>query len=182
MTAIVGLVEDGKVYIGGDSAGCSGYDIRIRKDPKVFINGNFIFGFTSSFRMGDILKYSFTPPYHKPEIDDYKYLCTDWIDEVIKTFKDKGFARINLNEVSGGIFLFGYKGNLYRVDNDFQIGQNSFNYDACGCGEYYALGALKSTEQFKLLQPKERIRIALEAAFYFSAGVSSPFTILELNK
>ncbi len=39
MTCIVGLVDNGKVYIGGDSAGCAGYDVRIREDQKVFRNG-----------------------------------------------------------------------------------------------------------------------------------------------
>ena len=52
MTCIVGLVENGKVYIGGDSAGVAGLDVRMRSDEKVFTKGNMIFGYTSSFRMG----------------------------------------------------------------------------------------------------------------------------------
>jgi len=62
MTCIVGLVENGKVYIGGDSAGVAGLDITTRKDEKVFQKENMIFGFTSSFRMGQILRYSFKNP------------------------------------------------------------------------------------------------------------------------
>ena len=59
MTCIVGLVDNGKIYMGGDSAGVSNLDIRIRADQKVFKTGEFIMGFTSSFRMGDLLKYDF---------------------------------------------------------------------------------------------------------------------------
>lgn len=56
MTAIVGLVEKGNVYIGGDSAGVAGLSISIRGDEKVFKVGPFIMGFTSSFRMRAITK------------------------------------------------------------------------------------------------------------------------------
>ena len=54
MTCIVGLInkENKSVTIGGDSSGLAGSDLTIRKDPKVFKNGDFIFGCTSSsFRM-----------------------------------------------------------------------------------------------------------------------------------
>jgi hypothetical protein len=36
MTAIVGLVQAGSVYIGGDSAGVSGMSLTVRADAKVF--------------------------------------------------------------------------------------------------------------------------------------------------
>ena len=52
MTAIAGLVHDGKVYIGGDSAGVAGMDLHLRSDPKVFTVGEFVIGYTTSFRMG----------------------------------------------------------------------------------------------------------------------------------
>jgi hypothetical protein len=55
MTCIVGIVENGKVYMGGDAAGVNGYSVRVRKDPKLFKVGEFLFGYTSSFRMGQLL-------------------------------------------------------------------------------------------------------------------------------
>ena len=45
MTCIIGLVENSKVYIGGDSAGVAGYGLSVRADEKVFKKGDFIFGF-----------------------------------------------------------------------------------------------------------------------------------------
>ena len=47
MTCIAGLVHEGKVYIGADSAGVSGYDKTIPVAPKVFRRGGFIVGYTS---------------------------------------------------------------------------------------------------------------------------------------
>jgi hypothetical protein len=55
MTCIVGLRQGGKVFIGGDSAGISGWDVTVRADPKVFLSGPYAMGFTSSFRLGQLL-------------------------------------------------------------------------------------------------------------------------------
>ena len=63
MTCIVGLVHADGVTIGADSAGCDGaWGIVTRADTKLFHNGPFLFGFTSSFRMGQLLRYAFKPP------------------------------------------------------------------------------------------------------------------------
>ena len=57
MTCIVGLIDGRRVWMGGDSAGVSGLDITVRADAKVFRNGDFLIGFTSSFRMGQLLAF-----------------------------------------------------------------------------------------------------------------------------
>lgn len=179
MTCIVGLVEDGKVYIGGDSAGVSGFDLRVRQDEKVFIKNNMVFGFTSSFRMGQILRYSFSIPDHFPNKEDYAYLCTDFIDALIKCFKDNEYATKKDGEVTGGCFLVGYKGQLYRIENDFQVAKVRQNYDSCGCGENYALGALRALEEISK-EPVTLVLHALSVAEYFSAGVRGPFTVVSI--
>ncbi len=179
MTCIVGLEHDnGMVSIGGDSAGVNGsLDIRIRTDEKVFINGPMIFGFTSSFRMGQILRYSLTvPEQFQSQTDDYKFMCTTFIDAVRKCLKDGGYARVKDGEDIGGFFLVGYRGKLYRVESDFQVGKSMQTYDAVGCGESYAMGAMWGGDTGQ--PPEERIRRALAAAANFSAGVAAPFFIL----
>lgn len=181
MTCIVGFVGDDGIYMGGDSAGVSGFDIRGRADEKVFIKDDIIYGFTSSFRMGQILRFRFNRPEHKQGIDDYEYLCSVYIDELIACFKAHGYLKDDKGEVSGGIFLLGYKGNLYKVESDFQVGKSFDNYDACGCGEYYALGALNILDLPKLSTQSKVLR-ALETAEKFSAGVRSPFVIECLRK
>jgi hypothetical protein len=179
MTCIVGLEhDDGMVSIGGDSAGVDGgLGIRIRTDEKVFINGPMIFGFSSSFRMGQILRYSLTVPEQLPsQKDDYRFMCTTFIDAVRKCLKDGGYARVKDGEDIGGFFLVGYKGKLYRVESDFQVGRSMRTFDACGCGEDYALGAMWGRD---LGQPfEEQIRRSLAAAASFSAGVAPPFFVL----
>jgi len=183
MTCIVGWVQDGKVTIGGDSAGVAGYFSIQRADEKVFINGECIFGFTSSFRMGQLLRYKFKAPARNEKQDDDDYIHTTFIDSVMSCLKDNGFARIKENELYGGTFLFGYRGKLYQIENDFQVGKSSFPFDAVGCGCELALGALHAVYNSPgstALTPEEKIRIALMAATEFSAGVRPPYVILSL--
>jgi ATP-dependent protease HslVU (ClpYQ) peptidase subunit len=179
MTCIVGLVYDGLVYIGGDSAGVSDYDSVQREDRKVFKNGPFIMGFTSSFRMGQLLAYKFIPPVRHPDIDIMKFMVTDFIDAVRHCFKDGGYASINHGEETGGTFLVGYEGRLFYIDSDYQVGENNYGYSACGCGESYALGSMRNSDH---LTPKERITQALETAEDFSAGVRGPFFVEVLGE
>lgn len=175
MTCIVGLVDEGKVYIGGDSAGVAGLDIAGRADQKVFKVGEFIMGFTTSFRMGQLLKCSLTPPKRYTDNDIYKFMVTDFIDSVRKCLKNGGFAKKDNEVESGGTFLIGYSGRLFRIEDDYQVGENILPFDSCGCGQSFALGSFHATQNEK--DPMKRINMALEAAEEFSAGVKRPFTI-----
>lgn len=178
MTCIVGLVEKGKVFIGGDSAGVSHLDYSIRKDEKVFKNGEFIFGFTTSFRMGQLLRYKLNvPEQHPNEKDDYKFLVVDFIDAVKNCLKDNDFASKDRDVVKGGTFLVGYRGNLYLIESDFQVGKVNKPFDSVGCGESYALGAMEVILSEKTTA-QEKIFKALDVAQKFSAGVREPFNIV----
>lgn len=176
MTCIVGLVDKGVVYIGGDSAGIAGLSISIRADEKVFGNGPFIMGFTSSFRMGQLLRYKLAPPAQTVHQDDMEYMVTSFIDSCRTCFSQNGFG--DKEGSVGGSFLVGYKGKLYTVESDYQVGIPRLEYDAVGSGADLALGAMYATEGLK---PEERITAALSAASAFNAGVAPPFIILRLD-
>ena len=65
MTCIVGIAHNGKVTIGGDSAGTNNWSQQtIRRDPKVFPLGEFIFGCTEfvSIDPGIALLFRITSP------------------------------------------------------------------------------------------------------------------------
>lgn len=177
MTCIVGLVHKNKVYIGGDSAGVAGYDISIRKDKKVFQNGPMIFGFTSSFRMGQLLQYALVIPDHPKDMDTFQYMTVILVDAIRACMLKGGFLYKDKEQESGGTFLVGYKGRLFRIAGDFQVGEHVCLYDAVGCGDNFALGSLFTSKSMK---PKDRVKKALEAAANFSAGVIGPFNIVEL--
>ncbi|ANT54760.1 MULTISPECIES: hypothetical protein [Mesorhizobium] len=172
MTCIVGLINDGSVHIGGDSAGVVGYSLTVRADRKVFRNKDFVFGFTSSFRMGQLLAHSFKPPKRHPDIDVYTFMVTEFVNALRQCLKDGGYAERHHEAERGGTFLVGYAGRLFKIAGDYQVGESADDFDACGCGEQIALGALLASPNSP---PRERLTIALQAAERFSAGVRTPF-------
>jgi len=180
MTAIAGLIDGDKVWIGGDSAGVGGcYSLSVRKDPKVFKVGEFLFGYTSSFRMGQILRFFLTPPPVPENVDEFAYMVQYFIPAVRKVLKDNGYLKIELNEETAGTFLVGWRARLFSVQSDLQVAESSMPYMACGCGDDLILGALFAMSKSKeKLTPEQKIRRALSASESFSAGVRSPFKVL----
>ena len=180
MTCIVAWLEDEKICIGGDSAGVAGYNMQIRADEKVFKNGEMVFGFTSSFRMGQLLRFSLTLPVKKENQDDYNYMCTDFIDAVRTCLKKGGYAKLKEGEETGGCFIVGFRGNLYNIEDDFQVGKTTLPYHAVGCGESFSLGACHILATIPSLSLKTKVERALDVAFHFSAGVRPPYHIIEI--
>ena len=182
MTCIVGLVDDDDVIIGADSAGVcvSTFSMRVRADEKVFVRDDFIFGFTTSFRMGQLIRYKLQIPRKHESQDLYEYMVVDFVDAVRACLKGGGFTTIRENEERGGNFLVGHEGRLFGVEGDFQVAESSHPFDAVGCGMDLALGAMVASECVK--DPFDRVTLALQAAAQFSAGVSDPFTLKKLSR
>lgn len=173
MTCIVGVRQNGRVWLGGDSAGTmDDWSLYIRTDPKVFQVGEFLIGFTWSFRMGQLLRYAFAPPLITGDL--YAYLVTTWVDAMRECFKAGGFARKDMEAEQGGQFLVGVRGRLFNVQSDYSIGEVLMPYDAVGCGAPVALGALAVLHD---LPPAARCRKALRAAELHNAGVRGPFIV-----
>lgn len=185
MTCIVGLEHEGTVYIGGDSAGVevSSLSIGGRADEKVFTTegAEMAMGFCGSFRIGQLLRYALTLPPQKVNQDDMAYLVTDFIDAVRNMQRDKGsLKRENEVEEHDAGFIVGFNGKLYVIECDFQVGRPIENYASVGCGASIAQGAMYATKHLNM-EPEARIRLALEAAAEYSAGVRAPFHIVKLE-
>lgn len=178
MTCIVGLEHDGSVTIGADSAAVDEMRISARVDPKVFRVGPYLIGFTDSFRMGQLLRFTLDVPEQSSTVSDFEHLCTVFADSVRTCLRDGGVARDDHGEESGGVFLVGYRGALYCLDSDFHIGRSLVGYDAIGCGSEFALGSLATSTG----SPQKRILKALEVATLHSAGVCAPHIIDTLRR
>ncbi len=179
MTCIVGYEDNGKVYIGGDSLGSTNWTMTVRADQKVFKNGPMLFGFTSSYRMGQILNHSLVIPEQSSKQSDYNYLCTTFIDAVMAALIDKKYAKVNDGCATGGYFLLGYKGCLYKIESDFQVGKTVDPYDSCGSGEHHAKGAMAILNDMKI-KPQTKIKRAIEAAAKNVISVGGPIHILSI--
>jgi ATP-dependent protease HslVU (ClpYQ) peptidase subunit len=177
MTCIVGIAHEGKVILGADSAGTGGYDQRIRRDRKVFKNGELIFGFTSSFRMGQLLEFALSPPPIIEGQDAYAYAVKALVPAIRDALKIGGWAKVRDGQEEGGVFLVGFRGRLFTVHSDYQVGEDVGALAAVGCGDAYALGAMHALPD---ADPMTRLQAGLDAAATFSAGVSGPFHFVEL--
>lgn len=186
MTCIVALKHNNKIYMGGDSLGSAGYTKVVRSDTKVFIAGDMIFGFCGSYRMGQILQYVMAHPERPEGISDMAYLVAHWIPAVIETFAESGFRgdkdiHYDHDETrKGGTFLLGYRGTVYQIEDDFQVGIPTDQYDAVGCGSDLALGAIFAAKKAGVKDPTKIVTVALEAAEKFSGGVQRPFVLLSI--
>lgn len=188
MTCIVGLVDSGKVIIGGDSAGVRHYDITIRKDPKVGIievgDHRFVVGYSSSFRAGQVLLHNFRPQLEhldNTDLDTYTYMVSHFVEELRECFKNHGIARKREEiDSQGSEFLVGFRSRLFIISYDYQVGESHCGFSATGSGMIAALGSLHTTMYDSAGQGMARVKSALEAAEFLNCGVSAPFTILRI--
>jgi ATP-dependent protease HslVU (ClpYQ) peptidase subunit len=170
MTCIVAIKTKDAIFMGGDSAGGNAYGIQSRSDPKVFRSGGFVIGYTTSYRMGQILQHGFE--FVTPEGDPDAYMFS-LCNAVASKLTDLNYAKLENNVIDGGTFLIGWKNHLYAVYDNFQYARFRDNYAAIGSGEEYALGSLFSTQSID--DPIKRITIALDAATKFSSLVAKPY-------
>jgi hypothetical protein len=178
------MVHGGKVWMGGDSAGVAGHSLLVRTDEKVFTVGEFIFGFTSSFRMGNILHYCFTPPEQTTAdyADIMRYMVAKFIPAVRACFATNGYGKVaGTSGDEGGNFLVGFRGQLFNIECDYQVGISTHGFDAVGCGSQIALGSMYATNTLMKGKgenyPHNSLTLALQTAEAFSSGVRGPFVI-----
>src|SRR4030095_14530972 len=104
--------------MGAESGGVAGLSLPNPSDTKIFRNGEFILGFTSSFRMGQLLRYSLVPPVPR-DWDLDRFMATEFVQSVRDCLREGGFARNDSGVESGGTFLVALRGRLYRIESDF---------------------------------------------------------------
>ena len=180
MTCIAGFIKDGTVWMGADSLAARGatWHAQTRADSKIFINGHFLIGFTDSYRMGQLLQYSFIPPDRPTGMDVHQYMATHFINRVRKCLELGGYASKSDGVEEGGEFMAGYMGRLFVIHDNYQVAESVDCFNAVGCGAQVALGAL--SVPMKDRSPGQRILYALKAAADYTSGVRGPFHILSM--
>lgn len=191
MTCCIGLVEQSskRVLIGVDSVGSNGWTNTARLDSKLFRKGSFLIAFTTSFRMGQILRYHldtkevYLPKESNNPADEdelYKFMVSMFVPAVRECLKSNGFAEKQNEVESGGTFLVAVRGRLFVIYDDYQVAESADGFSAIGSGCQIALGAMYASGQTQGREahsPNERIGIALKAAEYYCTSVRGPFTV-----
>lgn len=159
MTCLVGLVDSGRVYLGGDSAASADLAIEVRANRKVFRNGEYLIGFTGSFRVGQLLQYEIKMP---PPVGD---ILGHIVSAVVPQLK--AAAGKETDEI-----MIGVAGRLFKISSDYSVAEYT-DYAAAGGGEPYALGRMHGS----LGAPEQRVVAALAAAEAHCAAVRAPFVV-----
>lgn len=179
MTAIVGFSKNNTVYMAGDTQGSSDLVKYEVTRPKVFKNGEFLFGYTSSFRFGDILEYIFVPPARAFDMTDIAYLIKYFIPELRECLEKHKYTGIDENGQSGN-FLLGYRGHLYEVQGDFSIVEPTQNFASVGSGFAYCLGAMSVLVK-TTYPPEDIVRKAVETSINHNPYVGGQVTVMVLE-
>jgi len=176
MTCIVAIAEGGRVYMAGDSASSDGHTYSLTRAPKVFALGPFLIGYTTSFRMGQLLQYHLQVPPHPEGLSNYEYMVTRFLEACRKAFKDRGWMKSEHGVEELGNFLVGYRGELFQLQGDGAVLQNRDGFDAVGSGEDYARAVLAVSDH---PDPRTRLILALETAARYVTTVRMPYEVLE---
>lgn len=174
MTCIAAVEDAGVVWMGGDSALSDESFISTYAETKVWVNGEFVFGYCDGPRYGALLRYSFVPPKIKGNID--KYLTNEFVPKLKDIFaKDTELQSDEDGKYPQIEFLFGVRGKLYVCDNSYSINRPHDGFCATGGGRYIATGVLYANARLK---PRERILQALRASEKYTPSVRGPFTVV----
>ena len=184
MTCIVGIVNGSNVIIGGDRQGLNSNSLykSERIDNKVFKKGEFVFGFTTSYRFGQLVRYKLSIPSITEGQDVMEYMVVSVVDAIRRVLKDGGYIEVQNNVEWGGNILVGFRGRLFQIHSDFQVSEPKTRYDSVGSGREFALGAIKTLIDLGYSDPINILESGLKAAHYFNAGVGGDFDFVETDE
>jgi len=172
MSTVIGIVKDGKVWMGADSYATTNDGERRRIIcRKIFTNGLFLLGYIGSVRTGQVLKPEyFECPEHLHELPD----------AIIEQLKEKGCLAINSDTqciIQESNFLVGTPdGRLFEILVDFQMNEIE-DFTVIGSGSAFALGSLYTSRKWQ--DQEKRIITALKAAAEYDMSTGPPFIVEE---
>lgn len=190
MTCIVGVIHEGTIHLGSDSAATGGWGmLDLVAGGKLFRNGEFIFGCSGSPRVHQVLQYVFEPPRHHREVvkdeivdrDIQHFMVADVIPRLRAVLHEEEAltVRNNTPELSdGSALLIGYRGHLFTLYSDLQVQESTDDFAAVGSGGHIAIGSLHMTRE--QTDPQARLEQALEAACRYNAYCRPPYHFLSV--
>ncbi len=176
MTCIAGVVDKGRVWIGGDSCGSTPTAWQDVGNVKVFTLGEMLLGVCGSFRAIDILRYH-VPCVRQNDEPIERFMRSTFVGAVfenLERFKVPDEARAELS------MLAGIGGRLFEVQSDLSVVDAPEWGFAIGTGGDAARGSLYTTRGRKG-RAKARVLDALAAAEAVCPSVRGPFGVLEMG-
>lgn len=187
MTCITAAVKGGKCAIAADSFGGSASSYQIYKTPKLVRkpvrNGggsiDVLIGYTSSYRMGDILRYLWECPEFSGDANEW--IVAKCIPSLRCLFESEGFMGKDDSRDSGGDFIFIVDCRIFHIQNDFSVLEPSEGYLSVGSGEYIAVGAMWNEAAREEATAESICSAGMRAAIAHNPYVAGPVIIERCN-
>lgn len=171
MTCIVGIADGKNVYIGADRGASDNESIVSLAQPKVFVNGDWLIGYSGSMGNGQLLQFITLPAVG--DEDPFKLLRLDIVEDLKSAIDSFGTEP---DENNGTDILVGCNGRLFEMTLG-EWGVAEITETAIGSGGTFALGSLHTTHSIPI-PIGERIEHALNAAITYSPTCQGPIDIL----
>ncbi len=170
MSTVIGIVDNGKVWMGVDSyATTTSGERRHVICKKMFVNNRYLIGFIGSARTGQVLR----PEYFEVPENIYEFP-----DRMMEQFKQKGCLAVSADSqisIQESNFLIATPdGKLFEILLDFQMNEIE-DFTAIGSGSPFALGSLHTTRRWG--SPKKRMLTALKTAAVYDMSTGPPYII-----
>jgi len=146
MTAIIGFIDNKnkKIIMGGDSLSSDNYKKFSRKDEKVFVKDNYIYGFCNDYKILNLVKYHFIAPEWKyksfKKYDNTTFINKIFIPSLADFLQDNDIEIENDRMGHEELCLIGFNGSLYKIYDDMEVEELVMDWNTCGSGGMYLLG------------------------------------------
>lgn len=181
MTAVAGLEHNGLVWLGGDSAFSTEDAVWIQGEPKVFRRGPLVIGTAGRARWEALLRYVVEIPAFRAGQDVGRWLNVDLATAIRKAATQEGYEHESgFVEFDACAAMVGIAGKLYVIEPDLCFWRPLCGYHAIGSGGEHARVSLSETAD--RMQPKTRLKRALERAAEKTPFVRPPFAFVSTDK
>lgn len=170
------------VVMAGDHLGSNGFTKNIVTQPKVFSHSGIVFGYTTSFRFGQLIEHCLdnNELMLPPKENTYKWLVKQFVPELKSILKDNDYT-------SGGNALVGINGQLWEIQNDFSVLKHDIGFGSVGSGTYHTEAAILTWSKLELNGKKpnvSEVEVMLDHVFEtvstFVTSVSSKYSYVVL--
>ena len=184
MTAIVGLIADDKsIYIGSDDWAANDVSFLSIKTPKVILKEKIIFGISGSIAVINAIKYKYIHPKIDGDMSVGEYVYSHVAKHIQEILVDNnategidGCKRM----ISSSVIIFGLCGEIFVLDEEFQLYQPAENFVCVGSGQLACIGAMFVSKDNNT-HPEKKITNAVQAAAKCMVDVGHQVTIQKLE-
>jgi ATP-dependent protease HslVU (ClpYQ) peptidase subunit len=184
LTCIVAFKTiEGHSVIAGDFMASNGHNFAKVANSKVFNKSeNCAVGYTSSFRMGQILEHYWTLPARMCDQELDSYVNVTVVESLRAVFSKYGYGIKDGIEDLGGNFILLYEDRIYEVQYNYSVLDYDSEIISIGSGSDAAQGALYALLPVSTADLDNLLAKVFEATSLVTATVSPEFSYIVLGE